>query len=621
MRSARRLGGGSRPEPVPSRRPYSDLRLVNWIADDFAGHPHLAGIDASATVPKQSLREGRWQRVEFTAHNEYRAPGPEVAFATVIDNRYSLGLEALVLSLGEVYPGFSCEFHVFHDDGLSDFVISRLTGIYPGFRFHRRSTERYSAVALSDSDNHRRVGLLGYLSLEALELVDYERVIVIDADILALGDISPLWTGEERPKAVRDAGALPFALIPESTGRPVLNSGVISLPRRLRTPAVVEEAHALLARIGENQDPVLRRFADQKFWNLFLADKDVEYLPNNFNANHRLVETYFPDQLGEVSLLHITGAKPWFEQVASEEMDSETLARARAARKAHPVTFGLWRQRYGSAIRRSRRSQFLAEEGDALGALRDTARRRPAVLIGNGPSIARTDLSLFEGFEKFAFNWFVNHDDFDVIAPDHLVLASAKFFGGWHISRPSWPEGFLDSLTSRSHKPTLWTSFYFKDFVEATPELRGYQKRYFLFEKPLKTMLQRTGQVTLDLTGSLNDGLTGVLSAGVPIAVHHGARAIALVGCDSNYANPTGTYFYAAEKHRSLTNTAENLSETWDSAGGAGQYCYLRTAQELEAAGVRFVDATLDGALTTVPKLSLDRVRELIDEVAAQSGP
>jgi hypothetical protein len=229
-------------------------------------------------------------------------------------------------------------------------------------------------------------------------------------------------------------------------------------------------------------------------------------------------------------------------------------------------------------------------------------------MIGNGPSLKITDLSVFDGFEKFVFNWFVHHDDFDEVAPDHLVLASHQFFGGWHTTRPAVPPEFIQALTSHGHRPRIWASYYFKDVIEATPELGGYDVSYFLYEKPFKVPINRHGLYGLDLMSPLTDANTGVLSAGVPIALHLGVRTVVLVGCDSNYVSVSGSYFYDAARHRSKTTKESLLVATWR-AQGTGQYGYARMVAELAARDVRLLDATVGGSLTVVPKVALDQVR------------
>ena len=626
-------GGWMAPLKKPKKAPYDDHRLHHELATsplftaattdllraaDKAGASDVTTrtIELESLQVRLTLREAE----SIHAHGVVRLtaekikasdapPPPGVAFVTVVNDKYAPGLEALVLSLIRQYPDFAADVVVFHDESLSPFSIGRLNSLYSHFRFLPRDTATYDVGQIGDSVNHRRVGLLGYLSLEAFTLDEYHRVIVIDADTIVVNDISRLWTGD-RIQVVADHGVLPFGLTAGSLRRPVINSGMISLPASELGSKAHAHALSVLPKVLELVDPLLDNFADQKFWNLFLADRDVEFLPVNYNTNKNLIDRYQPDLLADVALLHMTGPKPWYEYCDQDLVTDDDRERLRKVKAASKQTFALWNHTHLSALTSVRRKQFDADCGPDLEALRGSA-ARPAVLIGNGPSLQRTDLSVFADYQKLTFNWFVHHEDFDKIAPDHLVLASHMFFGGWHTSRPTWPEGFLAALTQHQHRPRIWTSYYFKALIEQTPELADYQVSYFLFEKPLKAPLSRRGTVGMDLTAPLVDASTGVLTAGVPIAVHLGAQTLVLVGCDANYSSTAGSYFYADGKHTSRTTEATQLVGTWG-AVGSGQYGYLRTAQDLAAEGRRLLDATVDGSLTVLDKVALVDVPDLV---------
>jgi lipopolysaccharide biosynthesis glycosyltransferase len=558
----------------------------------------------------ESIRANGIVRLQTVKITDHEAPPADVAFVTVVNDKYAPGLEALVLSLQKQYPGFANDVIVFHDESLSDFTMARLRGIYAGFRFEARSTSTYDVGQLADAPNHKRVGLLGYLSLEALRLTGYRRVIVIDADTIVLNDISRLWRGD-KVYVVADHGALPFGLIAEATGAPVLNSGMISLPGTELGEAAYERALRLLPEVANPVDPLIDRFADQKFWNVYLASLDVEFLPVNYNANKNLVDRFFTDFLGDVAVLHLTGPKPWYEFVDQDLVTEEDRRQLSRTLRRSPRTFSLWRYTYDSAIGVARVRRFRADCAEGLETLRGSRAGRPAVLIGNGPSLRRTDLSLFDGFETFVFNWFVHHEDFDVVRPDHLVLASHMFFGGWHTTRPAFPPGYLEALTRHEHRPRIWTSHYFKPLVDATPELDGYDVRYFLLERPFKQSTVKTGNVGLDLLAPLTDANTGVLTAGVPIAVHLGAERLVLVGCDSDYTSASGSYFYESGLHTSRTTEESHLVSTW-TPDGMGQYSYRRVAEELAARGVALRDATVGGKLEVLERIALEDVRDLL---------
>lgn len=601
----------STPAPVKFSAYAFDRALALGLPDA----PGVYQLPALRAEQREAFLAGRFSRVNFTRHFGYEPPSARVHFASAINDKYAPGLESVVLDLLALYPGFASPYHVWHDDSLSLFSRQRLASLYPGFVFHEGDPDDYALVDLGDAGNHKRVGLLGYLTVEALGLDpradDVDRLVILDADLMILRDISPLWQGDTI-RVVADAGIAPLAVTSESTGRTVVNSGVMSFPASELGPDALARAWRVLGEVAAEADPAIAAFADQKFWNLYLSKRPVEYLPQNFNTIRRLVKNFFPDALADVAVLHVTGPKPWFafqDRSMISKSDWRTYQRTLAD---DPLPFQLWHQRFDHAIAKARIGAFAADEGPGLDALEGSA-PRPAVLIGNGPSLARTDMSVFAGFEKFVFNWFVHHEDFDEIAPDHLVLPSAMFFGGWHTPRPEFPDGFLDTLTSHEHRPRLWTSYYFKPFIESVPELAGYEVSYFLFEKPFKQSIEKTGMPGLDLRAPLVDANTGVLTAGVPIALHLGAAAIVLVGCDSNYASQEGSYFYAAEGHTSRSTALTNLVSTWAGAEGKGQYSYLRTAEELAALGVPFRDATVGGALVTVPKIALAEVPALLE--------
>ena len=586
-------------------------------APDAPGEPsalrriHLPnlGIRLSDDEAESIHRHGivRLQTVKIT---DWETPPADVAFVTVVNDKYAAGVEALVLSLLKQYPDFASEVIVFHDESLSAFSIDRLRGLYAGFRFERRSTSTYDVGQLADAPNHKRVGLLGYLSLEALRLSGYRRVVVIDADTIVLNDISRLWQGD-KVYAVADHGALPFGIVAEATGRPVLNSGMISLPGAALGEETYRRALELLPRLANPVDPLIDRFADQKFWNVFLASFDVEFLPVNYNTNKNLVDKFFTDFLGDVAVLHLTGAKPWFEFTDQDLVTEEDRKQFARSQRRSPRTFSLWRYNYDAAIGVARVRRFRADCAANLESLRGAGNGRPAVLIGNGPSLQRTDLAAFEGFQTLVFNWFVHHEDFDVVRPDHLVLASHMFFGGWHTTRPAFPDGYLEALTKHTHRPRIWTSHYFKHLIESTPELADYDVSYFMLERPFKQSTVKTGNVGLDLLAPLTDANTGVLTAGVPIAVHLGATKLVLVGCDSDYSSANGSYFYQAGLHTSRTTDESHLVSTW-TPDGAGQYSYRRVAEELASRGVTLMDATVDGKLAVLERIALDDVRGLL---------
>ena len=590
-------------------RSLESSQSVAWELDRTAAKLRPGGPVASlASHPEaeRALAEGRYVRPRFVDHVDHIAPGPDVIFATVCTDKFAPGLEALILDLVNLYPGMTNRFVVYHHGGLSPFVQARLHGIYPKFEFELRDPDVYG-VQLGNSDNQKRIGALGYLTLEALTLTEASHVVILDSDLLILGDISPLWTGD-RIAAVPDIGQRPFGSVSRATGRVVINSGVLSFPQH--ELGQTEAIAAALARVGAETDPDIAKFADQKFWNIYLADRDVNLLPQNFNCIKNLVRLFFPDEIGALSVLHLTGPKPWFSFVHSSLMtDVDRIAYDSQKAELAPF-FTLWNERYRRALATNRIEAFDREMGPTLTELEGSASDRPTVLIGNGPSLRDTDLSDFAGFHKVAFNWFVNHESFDEVRPDDLVLPSHMLFGGWHTPKPELPQAYLDALLAHEHRPRLWTSYYFKPYLDQVAGLEGYDINYFLFENPLRRRIASTGLPGLDIRRPLTDANTGVLTVGVPLALHLGATDIVLTGCDSNYASARGSYFYSAAAHKSASTDETELVKTW-AAGGEGQFGYKVTAKALTERGISFSDATVGGTLAMLPQLDQAAIRAL----------
>lgn len=523
-------------------------------------------------------------------------PPADIAFLTVANDRFAPGLEAMLRSLLHLYPDLASDIHVMHDGTLSDFVQRRLTRLYPRLIFRVPDMDWLEALP-GQSENHKRIGKLGFMNIEGLALTGYARVLLIDSDLLFLADISELWRGDDAI-ACLDAGDRDYAVVSPATGRGVLNSGVISLPGSMLGDA----AHASMVKLVRETAcsdvcETLDRFADQKAWNLWLADKPVRIAPSNYNCNVKFVVKSLDGESEMLSIVHFTGSKPWNDPawLEPEIMWPDTSSALR-----HPR---LWTALARRRLAEDRLAEYQAASIARRRAPVNGAAGKTCVLIGNGPSIARTDLSLVRGLERFVFNWFVLHDDFDAIAPEHLVIASHQFFGGWNTQAPAFPPGYLAALRSHSHRPVIWASFYFRELFEAEGLIGEYEINWLLFEKPFKRNVDDAGRYDPDLDRFLDDARTGVLTAGLPAALAMGFETVLLVGCDSSYnqAGADTRYFYDQSRHSSKETDADDLTKVW-APGGRGQEVYRLAAIAVAERGGRLVDCTVGGRLDSVEK-------------------
>lgn len=530
---------------------------------------------------------------------------------SVANDKFVPGLHALVLSLLDVYPTLACDFIVFHDGSLSPFIQTRLTDLYPRLTFIIPDMEWFTQVP-KKSSNQQRIGVLGYMNTEALRLQGYERIVILDSDMVILGDISDVWRGpdgqdmplgyvEDRSIfACNDVGVTRFSGQSRASGQSVINSGMISIPARYLSSGISEQMRSICNEYAQKDVcSLLDRFADQKIWNLFVVGKDLLKLPVNFNCNVKFFYRFLQSDLSFVRILHFTGPKPWFSR---KFLGDDVVFSA----NEEAVGRSVWETKYRTLLCQSRLRQYLTHrQGVKLSQIgRGSVDGLPAcVFIGNGPSIASTDLTRFSDYEKFVFNWFVNHSDFDSLKPENLVLGSHMLFGGWVNQNPSLPKSFVDTLLSKKWRPKIWSSFYFKPYFDSLSWTADFELDYFLFEKPFKWFVDDIGFANLDLKSFCTDGRTGVLTAALPIAIAKGYKRFGLIGCDSNYTRTTNDYFYAKELHSSATTDRDSLAKIW-SEQGAGQYCYSVAQDSLLRRGMSFVNFDPNGVLP-VPRVPL----------------
>lgn len=422
-------------------------------------------------------------------------PPPGVVFATVANAAFLPGLEALLLSLRQTYPGLSNPFHVFTDASLDAVAGRWLRRLYPGLQLHRLALDDFAQVP-AQSANQRRIGPIAYLGSEALGLAGAERVLLLDADLLVTGGLAPLWQGEG-VIASADCGEREFGVISPATGQPVVNSGVLSLPGEM-LGAAAKARWLQLALGGTPPCLVLDRFADQRVWNHFLRDQPVRLAPVNFNCNAKLAARSLGGRLEAISILHFTGAKPWMrpeqEQTAMERWWSD------AARGL------LWRHRaasYASWARARRAAPFPVGSSVAW------------VQAGPGAGPPPPGAAVFRAASGMEGTG---------PAPQHVVLDVATGTGPARL-----PEGWAEQLWALRPRPVLWAPFRLREALEEANAPAAFDIQYLLLEQPFAPGLDRSGQWP-GPDGFLPEGPSAFLGLACAAAQAMGYRQVALSG-------------------------------------------------------------------------------------------
>lgn len=215
------------------------------------------------------------------------------ALCFIIDSGYVVGLVAFLNSLRKTNPHVDVPALVFHRGDLTPPQLDLITASYPDVVFRSIDVEPYRRCRFSD---YRDWGLNPAYRFELFRVQEYDYLLYFDADMLVLGDISPLF--EFRG----DLGACP---IPPGEGMELktvggFNAGMLILGRAVRTPAIWRTIMSIAEQQEWSGNQVILNRAVKDFY---------EPLPAIFNASTCSIT---PQSLREVRIAHFVGRqKPW----------------------------------------------------------------------------------------------------------------------------------------------------------------------------------------------------------------------------------------------------------------------------------------------------------------------
>ena len=412
----------------------------------------------------EQLAERYWPSFQATFSRSSNSPEADICFLTVADYRFIRGLEAFLLSLIAVYPDLKSQIIIIHDGTLTPYLRNRLLSIYQLLQFVVPEPT-WANLLPENSTNRKRIGILGYLNVHALSLRGYRRVIVLDSDVLIEGPLDQLWAEGDGFRLVPDCGARPWTPISAVTKRPVLNSGVISVPERALTPMAESRMADLIANAVEPACPLLDRFADQKVWNQFLLDQPLELMPINLNCNSKYLFRYLGGVTQGLSLIHFAGPKPWLTwpwlEPSADYLEADPTFSAAC---------WLWNDRY---------SRLLAPW--RAGLYRDAQQLDPGV-GDNSKAIISDDLKLLLANSDAHCN--AAH------CSVHLLNADPDQLGGFacQLLPSSWPEPWIEALR-RVDELHVWMPFEFEPLIRHLPILPRLRLHWLLIEAPFSQAL------------------------------------------------------------------------------------------------------------------------------------
>ncbi|AOS44550.1 hypothetical protein Verru16b_01613 [Lacunisphaera limnophila] len=243
--------------------------------------------------------------------------------------------------------------------------------------------------------------------------------------------------------------------------------------------------------------------------------------------------------------------------------------------------------RFAWAVAKDRLRWDLSRESwrsrSRLRALKNTQSGRKAVIVCNGPSLLKSDLSLLAGVYTFGLNkinLLFEQSDFRpscvVSVNPHVITQNAAFYAGTELPL------FLDS-----------------------------QARYLIPARPNVTFVHSSleARVVADVSVSLNQGYT-VTCVAMQLALHLGFDSVALIGCDHNFATkgPANAEVRADGADRSHFDPRYfSGGQKWNLPDlAASEYYYSQAATLYGRLGRKLWNCTEGGALELLPRCRLE---------------
>ncbi len=222
-------------------------------------------------------------------------------------------------------------------------------------------------------------------------------------------------------------------------------------------------------------------------------------------------------------------------------------------------------------------------------------------VLGNGPSLAKTDLAPLANEYTIGANSFYRHPQADMVGLKYLCVGDPYFM----IERPT---------TITWHK-TLCEKMPETTFVlhrDALPLVRKnglYKDREVYFVRTgLPTSIASLARI--DFTRSLNIGMTTGTLVAIPLAMYLGFTEIYLVGFDANWLDNYDGSYHFYDKHElfpefdAVATDGRGAKYEDEVMAVLREYQSHRMLQQIaQARGIKLANATLGGRLDMHPRV------------------
>lgn len=221
-----------------------------------------------------------------------------------------------------------------------------------------------------------------------------------------------------------------------------------------------------------------------------------------------------------------------------------------------------------------------------LKAMEGKYKGKDCIVIGNGPSINRTNLSLICNGYTFATNAFYKFTDTFNIHPHFFGLSDGKAF-----------DVFGDEVLKIDSQLFLTRSLEIQ-------YLRNYEhyskivKQEPILVRSLLPEMSESSEFSKDASEGIYSGWTVIIDLGLQLTYYFGFQRAILIGCDCCGYSESGTHFYDM-KPTVCNIPVPGMASSWF-------HCFDICKEAWEADGREIINATVGGVLNTFPRKSLE---------------
>jgi lipopolysaccharide biosynthesis glycosyltransferase len=214
-------------------------------------------------------------------------------FVTVCNREYLIGFEVMLKSLIDTNPRVVNEnipFTIISNDLTHDDLITSKK-IYNNILLKNYDVSKYDQIELIKSE---QTGFGDYTKYEIFSLIDFDKIIFLDSDIVVLGNIDHIIDYTESFGAVRELYIDQF------------NTGVMVINKKYLSEKITNDLINLTLIYG------ITEHFDQDIINFYFSDV-IQPIPIEYNylktySKHVFINTGLPKY---IKILHFIAKKPW----------------------------------------------------------------------------------------------------------------------------------------------------------------------------------------------------------------------------------------------------------------------------------------------------------------------